>query len=111
MQRITLNENTVINVMNTNNEKFTIYLNYNTSRQGWFLDLESESFKLYGIKITSVLNVLEQWKDKLGFGLYVDTENRSEPFFLEDFNTGRSKLYLLEPDDLLLMDEVYAQIQ
>ena len=111
MQQITLNENSTIKVVNAKNENFTIYLNYNSTRQGWFLDLESENFNLYGIKITSVLNVLRQWKDKLGFGLYIETENNSEPFFLEDFNTGRSKIYLLEPDDLLVMEEVYAQIQ
>ena len=111
MQEITLNENSTIKVVNAKNENFTIYLNYNSSRQCWFLDLESENFYLYGIKITSVWNVLRQWKDKLGFGLYIETENNSEPFFLEDFNTGRSKIYLLEPDDLLVMEEVYAQVQ
>lgn len=110
MQQITLNENSTIKVVNAKNENFTIYINYNSTRQCWFLDLESEKFNLYGIKITSVLNVLRQWKDKLGFGLYIKTENNSEPFFLEDFNTGRSKIYLLEPNDLLIWEEIYAQI-
>lgn len=111
MQQITITENSTIEIINGNNETYTGYINYNSSRQGWFLDLISESFSVYGIRITSVPNVLRQWKDRLGFGICVLTENKSEPFFLEDFNTGRAKMYLLEPDDLELQDIIYAQIQ
>lgn len=111
MQQITITENSTIEIINGNNETYTGYINYNSSRQGWFLDLVSESFSVYGIRITSVPNVLRQWKDRLGFGICVLTENKSEPFFLEDFNTGRAKMYLLEPDDLELQDIIYAQIQ
>lgn len=110
MQQITITENSTIEIINAKNETYTGYINYNSSRQGWFLDLVSDSFKIYGIRITSVPNILRQWKDKLGFGICVLTENKSEPFFLEDFNTGRAKMYLLEPDDLDLQDIIYAQI-
>lgn len=110
MQQIAITENSTIEIINAKNETYTGYINYNSSRQGWFLDLVSDSFKIYGIRMTSVPNILRQWKDKLGFGICVLTENKSEPFFLEDFNTGRAKLYLLEPDDLDLQDIIYAQI-
>ena len=111
MQQMTITENTTIQIINAKNETYTGYLNYNSSRQGWFLDLVSESFKIYGLRITSIPNVLRQWKDILGFGLSVSCENNSEPFFFEDFNTGRAKLYLLEPDDLIIQDLLYAEIQ
>lgn len=111
MQQITITENSKIQIINAKNETFNGYINYNSSRQGWFLDLESENFKIYGIRLTSVPNILRQWQDKLGFGICVITENKSEPFFIEDFNTGRAKMYLLEPDDLELQDLIYAQIQ
>lgn len=111
MQQITITENSTIEIINAKNETYTGYINYNSSRQGWFLDLVSESFSIYGIRMTSVPNILRQWKDRLGFGICVLTENKSEPFFLEDFNTGRAKMYLLEPDDLELQDIIYAQVQ
>lgn len=111
MQQITIKENSTIEIVNAKNETFTGYINYNTSRQGWFLDLVSDNIKIYGIKMTSVPNILRQWKDLLGFGISVICENNSEPFFLEDFNTGRAKLFLLELDDLYLQDKIYAQIQ
>lgn len=111
MQQITIKENSTIEIVNAKNETFTGYINYNSSRRGWFLDLVSDNFKLYGIRITSVPNILRQWRDKLGFGIGVLCENKSEPFFLEDFNTGRAKLYLLEPDDLSFQDKLYAQVQ
>lgn len=110
MQQITITENSSIEIINDKNETYTGYINYNSSRQGWFLDLVSENFKIYGIRITSVPNILRQWKDKLGFGISVICEQKSEPFLLEDFNTGRAKLYLLESDDLVLQDLIYGQI-
>ena len=111
MQQITITENSIIEIVNANEETYTGYINYNTSRQGWFLDLYSDSFKIYGIRITSMPNILRQWQEKLGFGIGVICENSSEPFLLEDFNTGRATLYLLEPDDLAIQDIIYAQIQ
>lgn len=111
MQQITITENTAIEIINAKQETYMAYVNYNSSRQGWFLDLVSDNFKLYGIRLTSIPNVLRQWKNILGFGLGVSCENNSEPFFLEDFNTGRAKIYLLEPDDLIIQDLTYAQIQ
>lgn len=111
MQQITISENSTIEIINAKQETYTGYINYNTSRQGWFLDLVSENFKIYGIRITTSPNILRQWQKKLGFGLGVLCENNSEAFFSEDFNTGRAKLYLIEPDDLALQDLIYEQIQ
>ena len=111
MQQITIKENSTIEIINTKNETYTGYINYNSSRQGWFLDLVSESFKIYGIRITTSPNILRQWQKKLDFGIGVLCEKNSEPFFLEDFNTGRANLYLIEPDDLTIQDLIYGQIQ
>lgn len=110
MQQITITKNSQIEIINAQNETYTGYINYNSSRQGWFLDLISENFKIYGIRITCLPNILKQWSDKLGFGISVVCENNSEPFFVEDFNTGRAKLFLIEPDDLIIQDLIYAEI-
>lgn len=111
MQQITFKENNIIEVINAENEVYTGYINYNSTRQGWFLDLVSEKFKIYGIRIASCPNILKQWTKRLGFGIGVMCENKSEPFFWEDFNTGRAKMYLLEPDDLKLQELLYARIK
>lgn len=110
MQQISISENSTIEIINAENEVFTGYINYNTSRQCWFLDLVSDKLKIYGIKITSCPNILQQWSKRLGFGLGIMCENKSEPFFWEDFNTGRAKIFLLEPDDLDLQELIYAKI-
>lgn len=111
MQQITISENSTIEIINSENENYTGYINYSPACQGWFLDLISENFKIYGIRITSCPNILRQWSKKLGFGIGVMCENKSEPFFWEDFNTERAKMFLLEPDDLTLQDILYAKIQ
>ena len=114
MQQITLNEQSTIKIINADNINYTIALNYNTSRQGWFSDLTSDNFNLFGIRLTSNYNVLKQWQNKLGFGLYIKTENNSEPFFYEDFKSGRATICLLESVDLefqsLLLESKYEKI-
>lgn len=110
MQQITITENSTVEIINAEKETYTAYINYNSTRQGWFLDLVSDNFSIYGIKITSNPNILKQWQKRLGFGIGVICENNSEPFFWEDFNTGRAKMFLLEPDDLSLQDLIYAKI-
>lgn len=111
MQQITITENSTLQIINAKEETYTGYINYNTTRQGWFLDLIGENFKILGIRITSCPNILRQWSSRLSFGLEIYCEQKSEPFFFEDFNTGRAKIFLLEEDDLYLQDLIYAQIQ
>lgn len=110
MQKVTITENVAIEIINAQQENFKAYINYNSTRQGWFLDLISENFKLYGIRITTNSNILRQWSKRLGFGIYITCENNSEPFFWEDFNTNRAQMFLLDPDDLLVQDILYAEI-
>lgn len=100
MQQITLDEQQIVEVYNSNNQNFKLCFNYNQTRQGWFVDIYSEKFQLFGIRITSVPNILMQWQNKLGFGLAVKCEQNSEPMFYEDFTAKRASLYILEPDDL-----------
>ena len=100
MQIISLNEQTVIEIINSKQESYKLAFSYNYNRQGWFIDIVSDSFKIYGLRITCNSNILRQWKDKLGFGIAIEAENDLEPFFQEDFLTERAKIYLLEPSDL-----------
>lgn len=111
MQQITITENSTIKIINAKEEVYTGYINYNTTRQGWFLDLVGENFKIYGIRITTCPNILRQWSSRLGFGIGILCEQKGEPFFWEDFNTERAKMYLLEPADLEYQEILYAQIQ
>ena len=100
MQQITLNEQSIVEVVNAKQENFKLCFNYNQTRQGWFVDIISENFKCRGIRLASFPNILSQWEKRLGFGLAVKCERDSEALFYEDFSSGRANLYLLEPDDL-----------
>lgn len=110
MQKISLNEQNVIEIINAKQERYKLYINYNQIRQGWFLDVISENFKCKGIRLTSYPNILEQWENRLGFGLAVKCEHDSEAIFYEDFITGRANLYLLEPVDLLAQKALWEKL-
>ena len=100
MQQITLTEQNIFEVINAKNENYKLCFNYNQARQGWFVDIKSQNFKCFGIRLTSFPNILDQWEKKLGFGLAVKCEKNSEALFYEDFTSGRANLFLLEPEDL-----------
>lgn len=110
MQQIELTEQGTYNIINSKQENYQLVFNYNQAVQGWFLDLVSENFKIYGIRVTSVLNILKQWSDKIGFGVAVKCEQDSEPMFFEDFTTKRARVYLLEPDDLITQKVLWKNI-
>lgn len=110
MQQINLDEQNVFEVINAKNENFKLCFNYNQTRQGWFVDIVSENFKLFGIRLTSLPNILEQWENRLGFGLAIKCEQNSEALFYEDFTSRRANLYLLEPEDLLAQKVLWQNL-
>lgn len=110
MQKISLDEQCVYQVVNTNQEPYYLFFNYNRTRQGWFVDVVSDNFKIYGIRITSIPNILKQWESVLGFGLAAKCEQNSEPMFYEDFSSERANLYILETGDLLFQKEIWKNL-
>lgn len=100
MQQIQLDEQNITEIVNAKQEKYKLCFNYNQTRQGWFVDVKSETFQCNGIRLASYPNILEQWENKLGFGLAVKCENNSEALYYEDFISGRANIFLLEPEDL-----------
>lgn len=75
----------------------TIVLNYLDSQQGWFItNLIYEDFVLNGFRITVNPNMLNQFKNKLKFGLGCFTNLLREPTLQQDFSSGNFNLYILD---------------
>lgn len=110
MQQLELNENSIIEVVNSNKVSYKLYFNYNTTRQGWFVDVASEEFNIYGIKAVCSPNILRQWQNKLNFGIAIIADNELDPFFAEDFASERAKIYLVEPQDLDAQNILYKSL-
>ncbi len=84
---------------------FTFY--YLPSQQGWFFDVEYGDFVSKGLRLVNSYNVLTAYFNILRFGLSCQVSDGSEPFFVDDFSTGRVKLFLLSEEEVLFLESVF----
>lgn len=69
---------------------------YRPIQQGWFInELVYGDFILRGIRIVNSPNMLNQWRNKLPFGLACFTQGNREPSLQQDFSSEAAKLYVL----------------
>ena len=75
---------------------FSMTVYFRPMQQGWFInELIYGDFTLYGMRIVNSPNMLNQWRNKLPFGLACFTAGNREPSLQQDFISGTSKLYVL----------------
>ena len=73
-----------------------LVLYFRSLQYGWFIEeLTYLDFTLRALRITNSPNMLQQWRNKLPFGLGCFSTANREPSQQEDFSSGASKLYLL----------------
>ena len=75
------------------------------------MDVEYQGSIARGIKIVRGPNILTRSKNTLPFGLSVTVADNYEPFLINDFSSGRVKMFLLtsaevqEIDDMIVTGE------
>lgn len=70
------------------------------SQIGWFFDITYDNFKSTGLRLVNSLNVLSPYFNILRFGLAVEVPDGAEPYFLDDFISGRVNLYVLSENEV-----------
>ena len=101
------------NISNDAKQKHTILLEEDSSRivleltykpavLGWFLDVTYDNldFKVLGLRITTNSNILNQWRNKLPFGIICQGQDSQDPMLIEDFLVGRAQLAILSKDEV-----------
>lgn len=88
-------------------EVITLTKTYNPVIQAWFLDIETDTFSLFGQRITLVANLLEQYTKIIRFGISVLSTDGGEPFLINDFSTGRIQLAILNFSEIELIQDEY----
>lgn len=64
------------------------------------LNYDSGAFVLDGLRITTSLNMLNQFRNKIPFGLACVSVGNRDPQLQEDFSSGNCKLYVLTEDEV-----------
>ena len=78
---------------------------YLESQIGWFFDITYGDFKSTGLRLVNSLNVLAAYFNVLRFGLLCEVPDGAEPYFVDDFISGRVNLYILSQEDVKQIEE------
>jgi len=74
---------------------------------GWFFNVKYGDFESSGLHLANSPNLLDPYFHVLRFGLACIVEDGQEPYFLDDFITGRVGLYILTEDECKQVQESY----
>jgi len=87
--------------------KISLRLKYRPAVQMFFLDIEYQNFKSYGIKLVKNLNILDAFKKILPFGIYIETESNNDPFLINDFSSEKFSLNILDESEKNQINDFY----
>lgn len=87
-------------VVTEDNQTFELKLEYSDQQQGWFYAITFDDVTVNGARLTMGANILRQFQNVLPFGLLVETDDLSEPIFIDDFSTERVRLLLLTQEEV-----------
>lgn len=76
-------------------EKLYLELRYFSTQMMWCLNFQYKDITENGIKLTLSPNILRNYRNIIPFGLSVYAEDTIYPLSIDDFETGRVKLYIL----------------
>lgn len=85
-------------------EKVQFRLYFMPTQSAWFFDFNYKDREFNGNKLVLGANILRMYKNIIPFGLMVSADFHIEPFKLDDFSSGRVKLYVLEKEDVSFVE-------
>ena len=87
-----------------NNDKVDFLLYYLPRQQSWFYDFTYNNVTCNGSRVTLSPNALRQFKHIIPFGIAFLSNDNVEPFKLDDFSSGRVGMYILNKEDVQLVE-------
>lgn len=92
-------------VIGENGERIRLALNYSPTQQKWFFDMRWNDWTINGAVLCLSPNILRSYKRIIPFGLSCIAEDAIEPTFIDDFETGRVRLILLNAEEVREIEE------
>lgn len=95
------------NLLGDAGQQISFTLRYLPRQSRWLFDITYLDFTLNGVALTVALNALREFKNILNFGLAVSSTDGFEPQFIEDFLSGRIKIYLLNQAEVNSIEALF----
>ena len=77
---------------------FTLYYYY--TQQSWFFDFTYKNYTCYCQRVVLTPSALRHLKNIIPFGIGFVSDDKVEPIFLDDFESGRVKMLILNKEDI-----------
>ena len=107
---VTNNPKQIITLQNENGEDIELYLEYKPRVQNWFYSLKYNDLEIKNLQVCIHPNILRQFKRNINFGIGFLATNKAEPFSIDSFLTEKCKMYLLNAQDVIEIEqEVYNE--
>ena len=84
--------------------EFVLY--FSNTQRCWFLDLTYGDFITKGLRVVNSINMLSPYKNILRFGLVCLVKDGFEPWFVDDFSTGRASLYITNIEEINTLEKI-----
>jgi hypothetical protein len=91
--------------VNYNNSSIVFTLKYSPQQLVWYIEqLVYGGVTIQGMRVSTNLNILRQFKNLLPFGMACLTLDDNDPTQQQDFSSGYANLYILDPTDVLAVE-------
>ncbi len=98
-------------VTTEDNKVFTLSLEYMPNQQSWFFSLAYNNFSLNGQRLVLDPSLLRRFIAYLPFGMAcICDDPQVDPFLLDDFKSGRIKLYTMTLDEVTQLEKTLYEI-
>lgn len=105
---ITNSSNQKMTLVLENNETVDFRLYYLARQQSWFYDFTYNNLTVNCSRVVLTPNALRQFKRIIPFGISFDADSFVEPFNINDFSSGRIRMYVLTSDEVKQIEsEIY----
>lgn len=81
-------------------ETLYITLYYYITQRSWFYDFTYSNYTCKGSRVVLTYNSIRHLKNLLPFGIAFLTDSNAEPFNINDFSSGRIKMYILDKNEV-----------
>lgn len=88
-----------------NNDTVDFKLYYSSRQEAWYFDWTYKDITVNCSKVVLSPNTLRNFQRLIPFGICFDSDGFVEPFQLEDFSTGRIKMYLLNQQEVQTIEQ------
>jgi hypothetical protein len=80
-------------------------MKYSPQQLVWYIEqLIYGDVTIQGMRISTNLNILRQFKNLVPFGMACLTADDNDPTQQQDFSSGYANLYILDPTDVLAVE-------